>query len=309
MIHANTALTEEENEWITQCAGRLRLIQADAAAMPAEKRREYLKEELGQSFQNVAPANRKRFLDALLARFPVAGHVVTSAIPQPAPAPAPPKPAAESVDQTLERLLEAVAKLPDDKRAEIANRLADAGLVSVDRDALVLEVPEALQKRLGLPAGQQPHLTRVVELAAFLIEAMVMLDQTALKTMRELSSRSPLLSRSEDFRKTAARFLTDKDVSLEKQWNAIRGLVGGLLAAIQGGGKDYGRKFVESMSPNAIEDVIMSEGGKLFGPNKKERCWDRYKELCEDMATPDLVDRKIKECLAAFVERMVHANP
>src|SRR5215472_3412417 len=99
MIHSNTALTDEESEWITKCAGRLRLIQADAAAMPAEKRREYLKEELGQSFQGVVPANRKRFLDALLARFPVAGQVMTSAVSQPAP---PQKPAAESVDQILE---------------------------------------------------------------------------------------------------------------------------------------------------------------------------------------------------------------
>ena len=307
MIHSNTSLTEEENEWISKCAGRLRLIQSDAAAMPADKRREYLKDELGRTFQDVPPANQKRLREALLARFPVAGHVVATASPAPMPAPAP-KSAPESVDQILEKLLAAAANLPDEKRTEIAKRIGDAGFACVDREAVLLEVSDDLRKRLGLPADKQPHLARVVELAAFLIEAMVMLDQNALRTMRELSPRSPLLNRKEDFRKAASRFLTDMDGSLDSQWNSIRGLLGGLLAAMQGGGKEFGRQFVESMSPNAIEDVIVSEGGKLFGPNKKERCWDRYKDLSEDISTPDLVNRKIKESLAAFVERTVHAS-
>jgi len=306
MNHSNTVLTEQESEWLNECAGKLRLIQADAAAAPAEKRRQYLQEELGRHFKSVAPANRKRFLEALLARFPVAGQLLKSAPLQPAPQS--PKPVAETLDQILERLLAAAAKLSGEKRAEISRRLSEAGFVGGGRDALPLEISGDLRERLGLQADQQPQWARVVELAVFLIDAMALLDQNALKTMRELSPRSPLLNRSEDFRKTAARFLTAGDESLEHQWNAIRSLLGGLLAAILGGGKDFGRQFVERMSPAAIEDVIVSEGGKLFGPNKKERCWDRYKDLSDDISTPDLVDRKIRECLAAFVERMVHSN-
>jgi hypothetical protein len=308
MIHSNTALTEEESDWINHCAGRLRLIQTDAAAAPGEKRREYLKEELGRCFQDVAPANRTRFLEALLARYPVAGQTVKTGVAPAAPAPAPAKPVPESVEQVAERLLAAAADLPEAKRGEITKRLSEGGLGRASQEPTVLPTPEDLCKRLGLKPDQQPHLARVIELTVFLVDAVVMLDQNALKTMRELSPRSPLLNRSEDFRKTAARFLTSTEGGIEQQWNAIRGLVGGLLAAIQGGGKDYGRQFVERMSPVAIEDVILSEGGKLFGPNKKERCWDRYKDLSEDISTPDLVDRKIKECFGAFVERMVHGN-
>jgi hypothetical protein len=306
MIHSNTALTEDESEWINNCAGRLRLIQTDAATTSGEKRREYLKEELARCFQTVAPANRVRYLDALLARYPVSGQVLKTSVPLSAPALSPPAP--ESADQIVSRLLAAVADLPEAKRGEIAKRLTDAGLVRTNVAENSAEIPPELRKRLGLLAEQQPNPARVVELAVFLLEAVVMLDQNALKTMRELSPRSPLLTRSEDFRKTAARFLTGGEGSLEHQWMAIRSLLGGLMAAMQGGGKDYGRQFVERMSPIAIEDVILSEGGKLFGPNKKERCWDRYKDLSEDISTPDLVDRKIKECLAAFVERMVHSN-
>lgn len=307
MNHSDTTLTEQESDWINECAAKLRLIQADSVTAPLEKRRQYLEEELGRSFKDVPTANRKRFMGALLARFPVTGQVLDSAQSQPTPPP--PQPAPETVDQILDRLLAAAANLPGEKRTDIAKRLAEAGLAWVDKDATRSEISGDLRKRLGLQSDQRPNLTQVVELAVFLVEAMVMLDQNALKTMRELSPRSSLLNRSEDFRKTAARFLTTGDGSLEHQWNAIRGLLGGLLAALQGGGKDFGRQFVGRMSPAAIEDVIISEGGgKLFGPNKKERCWERYKDLFEDLSTPDLVDRKIKECLAAFVERAVQSN-
>jgi len=306
MIQSNTTLTEEESEWVNNCAGRLRLIQADASTTAAENRREYLKEEIGRNFSSVAPANRKRLLRALLARFPVAGQCLEKNSSVSAPPPV--KSVPETVDQTLEKLLAAAAGLSAEKRGEVSKRLAEAGLAWVDHDAIILEISEDMRKRLGLQPGQQPHLTKVVELAVFLVEAMVLLDQNALRTMRELSPRSALLNRAEDFRSTASRFLTGGEVSLEHQWTAIRSLLGSLLAAIQGGGKDFGRQMVERMSPSSIEEVIVSEGGKLFGPNKKERCWDRYQDLFEDISTSDLIDRKIKECLAAFVERTVHGN-
>jgi hypothetical protein len=41
----------------------------------------------------------------------------------------------------------------------------------------------------------------------------------------------------------------------------------------------------------------------VFGPSKKERCWEKYTDLSNDFATPDLIDRRIKECMAAFVEK------
>jgi hypothetical protein len=46
-------------------------------------------------------------------------------------------------------------------------------------------------------------------------------------------------------------------------------------------------------------------GGSLFGKNKKERCWDKYVRLAKDYETPDLVDRRIRDCLAKFVEEKV----
>ncbi len=307
MSHASNSLTEQDSGWISDCAGRLRLIQADAAAVSADKRREYLHEEITRAFKEVPPANRKRYMEVLLTQFPVAGQVVRS-VAAPA-APQPVAPVVENADQILERLLAATAKLPEDKRAEVSKRLYDAGLVWVDREALVLEVSEKLRQKIGLQHDQQPQLAKVVELLGFLVEAMSLLDQNALRTMRDLSPRSLLLKRGEDFRQTAAQFLTSEGSSLDAQWNAIRGLLGGLLAAVQGGRRDFSREFLSRMSPEAIEDVISAEHSSLWGKNKTERCWERYKALFEDYSTPDLIDRKVKESMAAFVEAaMIHSN-
>ena len=310
-----TALTEHESGWVSEVAGRLRLIQVTAASAPKEKRREYFQEIVANSLKALAPTSRKRHLEALLARFPVAGHVVTvvAASPPPAPVlaapppPPPPPPKPETPEQIFERFLAAAAAVSDEQRAVFSRRLADVGLAHVDRDSLVLDVSEKLRQSLGLDEGQQPQLTRLVELAIFLVDALCMLDQQALKTMEKLSARSSLLKRDpREFRKAAARFLVSEDGdSLEPHWRAMRGLLGALLAAMQGGGRDFGRQYVERLSPSAIEDVVRAEGGgrSFMGPNVKERCWDKFRGLAEDYATADLVDRRIKDSLAAFVER------
>ena len=284
-------------------ANRLRLIQSDTASASPEARRELLGEEVTRSLKDVPTANRKRFLQALLARFPVAGEIAKSA-PAALPVAAPVR-VDETPERVLERFLAVAAKLSEAKRAELAKRLSEAGLAWVDRSALVLEISDELRQKLGLQADQQPRLTRVVELAVFLVDALCRVDENALKTMRELAPRSPLLKRPEDFRRTAARFLTTENESLEPQWRTMRGLLGALLAAMLGGGKDFGKDYVERLSPAAIEDVVVSEGGGglLFGPNKKERCWDKYKDLAGDYATSDMINHRIRDCLAAFVEK------
>lgn len=300
-------LTEQEGTWVDGLAGRLRLIQTDAAALPPEQRQEYLREEVERCLKETPPASRRHLLESLLARFPVAGRAAATAPAEtPAsapPPPAPPEPVAETPEQLAQRLIATAASLPDAQRLELSRQLYQAGLGWVDREALVLEISEQLQRKLGLDPNQQPNLARLVELTCFLTDAFTALDQNALKTMRELAPRSALLRRGQEFRKAVSQFLMGEKVSVDAEWQATRTLLGGLFAALQGAGKDFGRQFVERLSPPAIEDVIVGEGGKLFGPNRKERCWDRYSALFGEYATPDLIDRRIKDCLAAFVER------
>jgi len=300
MSFSNTILTDEENRWINECCGRLRRIQADAASALPEKRIEYLEEEVSHSLKNIPAADHKRYLEALVARFPVAGRlpqvqIAAAGIPAP--------------EGVVEQFFLQAKKLSGQERQQLTERLRQEGFVpaapGAEGGAGSLNITEETRQKLGLSAGQPFDAARAVALAALLVEEICLLDKMALKTMRELSSRSALLKRLENFRSPAAHFLTNQTESVEPQLHEIRALLASLLAAMQGGGKEFGRDFMAHLSPSAIEDIIVGEGGSRFlGPNKKERCWDRYRDLAGDYGSLDQVDRKIKDCMAAFIERL-----
>lgn len=299
-----TALTEQETGWINEVTGRLRLIQADTAQLDAAKRSEFLQEEVERSFKNVAPANRQRLLEALLARFPVAGKTTGPVSPAvasaPASAPPPLSPAA-----LLDKFLAALPTLPENERSELTKRLLASGLTPTPAAAAgPLNLSEETQRALGLAPGQSASPERLAQLAVLLLDALSRLDQTGLKTAEVLSPRSSLLKRNESVRRAAGRFLTGETDSVETPLREVAGLLGALLAGALGGGRVFGQQYLERFSPTAIEDVVTAEGGGgMFGPSKKERCWDRYVDLARDFATPDLVDRRVKECLASVAQR------
>jgi hypothetical protein len=216
------------------------------------------------------------------------------------------EPTAESPDELSARFLAVVAELPLEKRAEISKRLAEAGLAPAVPDAPVLETPVELRKALGIPADQQPRLDRLAQLTVVLVEMVQRLNDRGVDAMRDLFPRNPQLDRPSDFRQMAARYLTGDIESLESQVRGISSLLGTLLVALQGGGKDFGRQYLERYSPAAILEVVENEeqfGVLPWQQTKKECCWNKYDDLAREISTPDLVDRKIKESLAAFVKR------
>ena len=145
----------------------------------------------------------------------------------------------------------------------------------------------------------------MMQLALLLIDLVNRLEHTGLKTLGELSPRSAALTRPQEFREAVANFLTGNAESIEPQIRAVSSLLGGLLAAMLGAGRDFGRQFVERFAPGSIEDVIKGEGKVgLFG-NEKALCWDKYKDLTKDYATPELVERRLKDCLGAFADKKV----
>jgi len=135
MNSQSQTLTQAESLWIAEVAGRLRLIQADTAESAAEKRREFLQEEIARNLKAVPAVNRKRYLEALLTRFPIGGEIGRSAAAPAAPTPAPePKPM--TAEETIERFFDIVSKAPSDKRAEpryLCGRFPDTGPALWDR--------------------------------------------------------------------------------------------------------------------------------------------------------------------------------
>ncbi len=299
-------LSDQEGAWVQQLANRLRLVQVDAGAATPQQRREFLNEEIAHHLKGVSPARRKPLLETLLERFPVGGQIAKSAAVAPAPSPTAAPAAPETFDALFARFLKAAGDLPEAKRQEATKKLMEAALLPAGAPPPAPDAPEDLAQLLGLPAGQSVRLANVVRLCAALLDVFQRLDQTALGTMREVAPRSQLLRRPQDFRTAVLRYLSGEDDSIDAQVRMVSGLVGALLAAILGGGRDFGRHYVERLSPSAIEDVVMGEGGSsIFGKSKKERCWDKYVLLAREFETPDLVDRRVRDCVAAFVEKKV----
>jgi len=321
-----TALTDQESRWVAGVASRLRLVQSDTIGATPAQRRDYLNEELSRHLKEIPPGSRRRYVEALLARFPVAGQTLRAT--ESPPVPALPE---ETFAQLLERFLKATQELPGAKRAEVADRLAGAGLAKADPGVTALEMIEDLREGLGLEAENQPpgtvvlramdelrqglglasdqplRLVRLVQLALLLVEVFQRLDQMALATLRETSPKSSLLKRPQDFRSAAAQSLTREESSLEPQARMVVDLLAAILKAFADGGRDFGASYVQRMSPSAIRDVVLTEGRRLpiFGKNTDELCWEKYLQLARDYETADKVNQRIRESLAAFIEKKV----
>ncbi|HXC35162.1 MAG TPA: hypothetical protein VNV43_04765 [Candidatus Acidoferrales bacterium] len=302
MSQFTTTLTDDELDRINQCASRLRLIQSDSAALAPERRREYLHDEISQSFKEVSPANRKRLLEALLTRFPSGG-------PTSAP-PAPVSPAAAGPDTPqllLERFLKLAAQLPQEEKAAFARRLAEAGIgAPAERAPVGFEITDAMRQRLGIQPGREPNPQRLIEVTALLLQTLHDLDRAAMLTLKELNPRAALLNRPKGYWAAPGQYMAGDSKEIESFFRTVSALLGGMLAAMLGGGRDFGRQLVERYAPSAIEQVVEGEGGGSFipgmGRSKTDRCWDKYKTISKDIATPDLVDKWVRDCLGKFVE-------
>jgi hypothetical protein len=302
MSQTSTSLTDEELERVNQCAVRLRLIQSDSGSLSSERRREYLHDEITQSFKDVSPNGRKRLLDALLCRFPSGGR---TAMELPATPSAPSTP--ETPQELLERFLKLSADLSPQQKAEFTKRLSGAGYAAENKQAAGgVEISETMRQRMGIVAGKEPNPQRVFELTALMLQMLHDLDRAALLTLRELNPRANLLNRPKDFRGLTSQYLMGESQDIEPFFRAVSALLGGMLAATLGAGKDFGRQYVEKYSPTAIEQVVEGEGGGSLipgiGRSKTERCWDKYKTLSKDIATPDLMDKWVRDCLGKFVD-------
>jgi hypothetical protein len=297
------ALSDQESSWIGDLASRLRLVQADTATSLPEKRREFLSEEIARGLRDVPPANRKRFIEALLARFPVAGQNLKVAAPPPVSMPlTPAEPPPETFEQLLNRFIKAADELPAAERERAARTLTEAGLAWVGRDSLAVELSEELQRTMGLPAGQEPRLGNVVKLCGLLHEMIQKMNTLLLETVRDLNAKSPILKRPADLRGAAAQFLLGEEGALKPQMALVLSIQSALSKAISDGGRDFGREHLGRFSPSAIEDVVMGEGGVGIFGNKKEKCWEKYVKLAENL-TSDVVNRQIRDSMAAIIER------
>ena len=295
---AVTLLTEAEQLLVEQCAQQLRIVQSDAGQLTIDQRNEYYAETIKHAFKGRGPGDQRRLLTALRERFPVAGRLWAG---EAAAVPAPPEP--ETPEVLLEKFIRTARALDAGQREAFIQRLADAGLaLSLPAaTASPVELSPELRQKLGVPPGQNPDPERLLQLLAALLQTLNELDRTAYTTLKEIKRLNG--PRAFDLWTVAGQYLAGSGENAGQALRPSAVVLAGLMAGILGGGKEFSRQFSQKYSPEAIEQIVASEGKSGFmGPSRDERCWQKYQKLYQDIETPEALDRWLKECLAKFVE-------
>lgn len=302
MNHSDTALTDKESDLVNALASRLRLVQADLAQAGSEERRLSLKDEVNHALKNVPATDRRRLLQGLLLRFPVAGQTVGSVAPAPTPAvPAEREP--ETPDELFQRFLALCREIPADKRAQWTQQLASAGMVQVQTQKAQpsVEIPVELLKAIGLSEEQPPQVDRVFQLVGKLTDLLLKLDQGTNKTMEQLGVRRRIVGEKKGLSEAFNGYLTGKRQTPESELQAFSSCLGSLVTGMLVGPRNYGNDFLRRCSPEAIEEVVKAEGRHGFRRSFELCCWEKYKDLARGFATADLIDRHIKDCMAKVI--------
>lgn len=298
----------EEAEWASGLGGQLRLIQASFAEDDAATRQQYLTEEISRALKGVPPSRRRPYLQALAERFPAWQSSPATSADAP--------PAVElSPEELVTRLVELAPYLAAEQRRALSERLEGAGLVAsrpapAGAPAAASEpVPEELQKKLGIGAGQALSQLRVLRLIAVLSEFSVTLDQLSWNVWKQVAPKS--IVRREggpegDFRKIAGPYLTGDDEVSTAQISQVvdktRQLIAGLLAAVGSTGESFARQFLSRVAPSAIKEKADAESGFFIGPEQK--CWRKYLETFNDISGVS-IEKEIAEILARNTEELI----
>lgn len=240
--------------------------------------------------------------------------------PLPGPLPAPSsrgEGVPDTPEQSVESLLRAAPELSAEQRAAFAEKLKGAGLAVTDGgSAGALELPPELQKALGLQPGQPLNPERAVKLLSELTQLVFTLDQLVWNLWKQLAPRSMVrreAGTANDLKLMTCRYLVgDTEVStqqLKQLLDHSRKLTAGLLMAIGGVGRNYGKKYLERFSPDVIRDLAeMTKGWAAL----EKKCWDKFVELHNEFATEPAIEKEIQDAIARFAEEVMrgrYANP
>ena len=300
---------ENQDEWVSRVAGRLRLLGASMQDEPATHRRDFFSDEIKQALEEIPASERKNYLDVLLSAFP-GGEFGGKAI---APVEiAGPSISEMPVREIVDELVTRTSSLSADERQDLVSRLEGSGLIAPQQTSSSYEeLPEKLAKRLALPAGEKIDSRHAVLVLSKLIGIILDLDQLVWAVWKALSPRSQIRRESQaegsEVVRKLGRYLTgDTEVPLADVVQPLersRKLTAGLLGAIGPVGRTFARKFAQRFSPDDIRKDVRREGGGLLKA-LETKCWNRYELLAKDL-TEDQVERDVRETITKYAESLI----
>lgn len=320
--------TTERGKRVAALSQRLRVLHTELASEPLELRHEQLRDEVQRVVSGVQPHERERFLQELVAEFPVwssGGAPLPSASTTANTVMMKIEPETTDPKELAEKLAAACKGLPEAERAKIEAGLRARGIVKqeVPTAAPVMEsrgggsMPAAetafLKKLLGLPPDatiDEDRASAICPIGAdFVIkgvEGPACAFWSQLCSSVSFNTKFPM---AQILRKDFERFVTgDEKMTrevLDRDVFKLKALVAAILLAFQRAAEQYARDNAAKFAPSEIQRAV-GQGG-LFG-NQDARCWQMYVEMMKNVDKSS-IERRIRELTAKEIEAWLEGIP
>ena len=298
----NDAALAEPGPWASSLGERWKYLQTSLASETPQDRQVFLEEELRRALLALPAAKRGAYLDALAARYP-AWEMAAVFVNNPA------KVARQTPEEIISAFLNLVPQLAGEQREDLKQKLKALGLVVPASTPIDGEALADLQSRLKLEPEDPIDAQRLGKLFAIYAEAMLTLDQLAWNVWRNAAPKSAIRrdTTQGDLRTVTRRALSGDAATppaqVLKQLEASRLLVAGLLAGLGPAGKNFARRYQQSYTPDAIREVLRSEGGG----KSDAHCWKKYTELAAHLSET-VIEDDVQEAVVKYAEDLIRGS-
>ncbi len=299
---ANDVALAEPGPWATSLGERWKYLQTSLASETPQDRQVFLEEELRRALLALPAAKRGVYLEALAARYP-AWETAAVFVNNPA------KVARQTPEEVITAFLQVVPKLSGEQREDVKQKLAALGLVLPAEKPIDGEALTDLQAKLKLEPEDTIDAQRLGKLFALYAEAMLILDQLAWNVWRNAAPKSAI---RRDTTQGDLRAITRKALSgdatitaatVQKQIEASRLLIAGLLAGLGPAGKNFARRYQQHYTPDAIKEVVRTEGGGKTDAHY----WKKYLELAAQLSET-VIEDDVQEAVVKYAEDLIRGS-
>jgi len=322
--------TTERGKRVAALSQRLRVLHSELTTETLELRYEQLRDEVQRVVSALQPHERERFLQELMAEFPVwsaGGAPLPSAPSTSATMMMKIEPEVTDPKALMEKLVAACKGLPEHERAKIEAGLRAKGLVK--QEAPVAAASEgggtsggagmaqaeiaAIRKLLGLPPDAPVDEERVAAMgpigADFVIKGV---EGPACAFWSQLCSSVSFTTKfpmAQVLRKDFERFISgDAKMTrevVERDVFKLKALVAAILLAFQRASEQFARDHATKFAPAEIQKAV-GQGG-LFG-NQDARCWQMYVEMMKNVDKAS-IERRVRELTVKEIEAWLEGIP
>jgi len=297
----NDVASAERATWASSLVTRLKYLQTNLADEKPEDRQVHLEEELHRALQELPAAKRGAHLYALTEKFPEWELAAATAI-------APAAVARQTPEETIQAFLQLAPKLAGEQREDLKRKLAALGLVITTPQAIEGEALAGIRTRLKLDPEDPIDTQQLGKLFGVFAEAILALDQLAWNVWRNAAPKSPIRrdTAQGDLRTVTRRALTgDAEAAAalalaQKQLEASRQLIAGLLAGLGPAGKNFARRYQQRYTPDAVREVVRAEGGA----KTDAQYWKKHTELAAEI-TETVIEDDVQAAVVKYAEDLM----